>query len=37
MPLPQDEARLHELFANLQQHGRMLVIVDQPSTIGLCR
>jgi hypothetical protein len=33
-PLPQDEARLRELFTNLQQHGRVLVIVDQPNTIG---
>jgi hypothetical protein len=33
-PLPQDEARLRELFTGLQQHGRVLVIVDQPNTIG---
>ena len=33
-PLPQDEERLRELFTNLQQHGRVLVIVDQPNTIG---
>ena len=33
-PLPQDEARLRELFLGLQQHGRVLVIVDQPNTIG---
>jgi hypothetical protein len=33
-PLPQDEARLRELFTDLQQHGRVLVIVDQPNTIG---
>lgn len=33
-PLPQDEARLRELFTNLQQHGRVLVIVDQPNIIG---
>jgi hypothetical protein len=32
--LPQDEARLRELFTGLQQHGRVLVIVDQPNTIG---
>lgn len=33
-PLPQDEARLRELFTDLQQHGRVPVIVDQPNTIG---
>ena len=33
-PLPQDEQRLRELFTGLQQHGRVLVIVDQPNTIG---
>ena len=33
-PLPQDEVRLRELFTGLQQHGRVLVIVDQPNTIG---
>lgn len=33
-PLPQDEARLRELFTGLQEHGRVLVIVDQPNTIG---
>jgi hypothetical protein len=33
-PLPQDEAKLRELFAGLQRHGRVLVIVDQPNTIG---
>ncbi|GIU57943.1 hypothetical protein NicSoilC12_36920 [Arthrobacter sp. NicSoilC12] len=32
--LPQDEARLRELFTCLQQHGRVLVIVDEPNTIG---
>ncbi|WP_170850932.1 hypothetical protein [Arthrobacter sp. OV608] len=31
---PPDEARLRELFTGLQQHGRGLVIVDQPNTIG---
>jgi hypothetical protein len=30
--LPQDEAPLRELFTGLQQHGRVLVIVDQPNT-----
>ena len=33
-PLPQDEARLRELFLTLQQHGNVLMIVDQPNTIG---
>ncbi|MDR6685728.1 hypothetical protein J2Y41_001283 [Arthrobacter sp. 1088] len=27
-PLPQDETRLRELFTRMQQHGRVLVIVD---------
>ncbi|BCW73492.1 hypothetical protein NicSoilB8_45360 (plasmid) [Arthrobacter sp. NicSoilB8] len=33
-PLPQDEARLRELFTTLQQHGNVLMVVDQPNTIG---
>ena len=33
-PLPQDQHRLEDLFAKLQAHGRVLVIVDQPNTIG---
>lgn len=33
-PLPQDQNRLEELFSGLQAHGRVLVIVDQPNTIG---
>lgn len=33
-PLPQDQKRLEELFDKLQTHGRVLVIVDQPNTIG---
>jgi transposase len=32
--LPQDERRLRELFVALQGHGRVLVVVDQPATIG---
>src|SRR4051794_1038728 len=32
--LPQDEARLRELFDRLQGHGPVLVVVDQPATIG---
>ncbi|MGP5724370.1 IS110 family transposase [Arthrobacter rhombi] len=33
-PLPQDEAKLREVFTRLQTHGKVLVIVDQPNTIG---
>ena len=32
--LPQDERRLRELFVALQGHGPVLVVVDQPATIG---
>lgn len=32
--LPQDEARLRALFEQLGQHGPVLVVVDQPATIG---
>lgn len=32
--LPQDEAKLRSLFAKLSKRGRVLVIVDQPATIG---
>ncbi len=32
--LPQDEAALREVFAKLTVHGSVLVIVDQPATIG---
>jgi transposase len=32
--LPQDEARLVELIAELKGHGRVLLVVDQPATIG---
>lgn len=32
--LPQDQRRLEELFTKLQAHGRVLVVVDQPNTIG---
>lgn len=32
--LPQDETRLRELYARLAEHGRVLVVVDQPATIG---
>ncbi|WP_171042495.1 IS110 family transposase [Sinomonas gamaensis] len=33
-PLPQDEAKLREVFTSLQAHGTVLVVVDQPNTIG---
>lgn len=33
-PLPQDEAKLRSLFEKVSAHGRVLVIVDQPATIG---
>ena len=33
-PLPQDEARLRALFDSLAVHGAVLVIVDQPASIG---
>ncbi|MCZ2811966.1 IS110 family transposase [Modestobacter sp. VKM Ac-2979] len=32
--LPQDEQRLRQLFTGLQAHGEVLVVVDQPATIG---
>ncbi|MDQ1304473.1 MAG: hypothetical protein QG671_300 [Actinomycetota bacterium] len=32
--LPQDEARLRELFTGLLEHGNVLVVVDQLATIG---
>lgn len=32
--MPQDEDRLRELFTDLGQHGRVVVIVDQPHNIG---
>ena len=33
-PLPQDQFKLEDLFTRLSEHGRVLVIVDQPNTIG---
>ena len=33
-PLPQDEARLRDLFTRLGGHGQVLVVVDQPASIG---
>lgn len=32
--LPQQEADLRELFISLQTHGTVLLVVDQPNTIG---
>ncbi|BDB63469.1 MULTISPECIES: IS110 family transposase [Rhodococcus] len=32
--LPNDEARLRAVFADLAAHGPILVVVDQPNTIG---
>jgi hypothetical protein len=32
--LPQDEQWLRQLFGALQAHGPVLVVVDQPATIG---
>lgn len=33
-PLPQEETQLRKAFTDLQQHGTVLVVVDQPNTIG---
>ena len=33
-PLPQDETKLRELFTRLTERGKVLVVVDQPATIG---
>lgn len=33
-PLANDEARLRSLYGKLADHGRLLVVVDQPATIG---
>lgn len=33
-PLPNTEARLRALFGKLARHGRILVVVDQPASIG---
>ena len=32
--LPNDEAALRKLFTELAEHGRLLVVVDQPASIG---
>lgn len=33
-PLPQDETKLRELYTKLATRGQVLVVVDQPATIG---
>ena len=33
-PLPNDETALWNLFTELAEHGRLLVVVDQPASIG---
>ena len=33
-PLPNTEARLRALFDKLARHGRILVVVDQPASVG---
>jgi transposase len=33
-PLPNGEQRLRALFAQLSKHGKILVVVDQPASIG---
>ena len=32
--LPNDEAKLVDMYTRLQEHGALLVVVDQPATIG---
>lgn len=32
--LPNDEARLRDVIGQLKQHGQVLLVVDQPATIG---
>ena len=32
--LPNDEARLREILDSLNKHGTILLVVDQPATIG---
>ncbi|MCQ9369640.1 IS110 family transposase, partial [Brevibacterium sp. 91QC2O2] len=33
-PLPQDEAKLRTVITKMTGHGTVLVVVDQPATIG---
>lgn len=32
--LPSDETKLRSLISDLKQHGQILLVVDQPATIG---
>jgi transposase len=32
--LPNDEAKMRALIAKLKEHGKMLLVVDQPATVG---
>ncbi|CTA43409.1 ISSfl2 ORF [Shigella sonnei] len=32
--LPNDENKLRSLISDLKQHGQILLVVDQPATIG---
>ena len=32
--LPNDEAKLRALLAKLKEHGPILLVVDQPATVG---
>ena len=32
--LPQDETKIRDIITALSSHGRVLVVVDQPATIG---
>lgn len=33
-PLPQDQSRMEAILCTLAEHGRVLMIVDQPTAIG---
>lgn len=35
--LPNDENKLRSLISDLKQHGQILLVVDQPATIGVTR
>ncbi|GAA1350899.1 hypothetical protein GCM10009636_10540 [Arthrobacter koreensis] len=32
--LPQDETKIRDIISALSSHGKVLVVVDQPATIG---
>ena len=32
--LPNDESKLRALFGKLKEHGQILLVVDQPATVG---